>query len=73
MDSLKHIFLLSAKTFVFAKTTILFIISCVCYAFKIVSISKDYQRMVTPISAMLMGVVQVTSFVILYMADIGVA
>jgi len=34
---------------------------------------KDYQWMVTPISAMLMGVARVTSFVILYMADIGVA
>ena len=61
------------KMFVFAETTILFIISCVRYAFKIVPISKDYQRMATPISAMLMGVARVTSFVILYMADIGVA
>jgi len=50
-----------------------FIISHVCYAFKIVPVSKDYQRMVTPISAMLMGVARVTSFVILYMACIDVA
>jgi len=64
MDSLKRIFLFNvrnAKNVCFAKSTILFFISCVRYAFKIVPISKDYQQMVTPISAILMGVAQVTS------------
>ena len=55
-----HLMYVVQKTFVFAKTTILFIISRVRYAFKIIPISKDYQRMVTPISAMLMGVARVT-------------